>query len=207
MEHSQYHHFLSRAREGANAMVLPVGDRNHVGCLPDQVRLTHALNKELDQAAKEIRRFSDQGVEASQRIVELEPLYKLHEETIAKMKQENTSMELRIQFHNELIGKIVAKMGLDKMGEDDNEDDDDEGDAVEDTAIAAPRDVTSKVVAEEEEDLEMLILEQESPEALEIILLDEEPEPLQPHPFIELMGEHEESPSRENDDLDEMIVG
>jgi hypothetical protein len=92
MEHSQYHHFLSRAREGANAMVLPVGDRNHVGCLPDQVRLTHALNKELDQAAKEIRRFSDQGVEASQRIVELEPLYKLHEEAIAKMKQENTSM-------------------------------------------------------------------------------------------------------------------
>jgi hypothetical protein len=93
------------------------------------------------------------------------------------------------------------------MGEDDNEDDDDEGDAVEDTAIAAPRDVASKVVAEEKEDLEMLILEQESPEALEIILLDEEPEPLQPRPFTELMGEHEESPSRENDDLDEMIVG
>jgi hypothetical protein len=47
-------HFLSRAREGADAMVLPAGDHDHVGCLPDQVQLTHALNTELNQAMREI---------------------------------------------------------------------------------------------------------------------------------------------------------
>jgi hypothetical protein len=49
----------------------------------------------------------------------------------------------------------------------------------------------------------MLILEQESPEALEIILPDEEPELLQPHLFTTLMRDHEESLSRVNDDLDD----
>jgi hypothetical protein len=57
MEHSQYHHFPSQAREGADAVVLPTGDRDHVGCLSDQVRLTRVLNEELDQAAKEICHF------------------------------------------------------------------------------------------------------------------------------------------------------
>jgi hypothetical protein len=35
-------------------MVLPAGDHDHVGCLPDQVQLTHALNTELNQAMREI---------------------------------------------------------------------------------------------------------------------------------------------------------
>jgi hypothetical protein len=43
IEQSQYHHFPSRAREGAGAVVMPVGDRNHIGCFTDQVKLTHAL--------------------------------------------------------------------------------------------------------------------------------------------------------------------
>jgi hypothetical protein len=43
MEQSQYHHFLSRAREGAEAVVMPTGDRNHIGCFTDQVKLTRAL--------------------------------------------------------------------------------------------------------------------------------------------------------------------
>jgi hypothetical protein len=47
----------------------------------------------------------------------------------------------------------------------------------------------------------MLILEQEPPEELEIILPDEEPKPLQPRLFAMLMRDHEESPSRVNDDL------
>jgi hypothetical protein len=55
MEHSQYRHFLSQAREGVDVVVLPVGDRDHVGCPLDQVKLTHALNEELDQAMKDIR--------------------------------------------------------------------------------------------------------------------------------------------------------
>ncbi len=41
MEQSQYHHFLSRAR--VEAVVMPAGDRDHIGCFTDQVKLTHAL--------------------------------------------------------------------------------------------------------------------------------------------------------------------
>jgi hypothetical protein len=43
MGQSQYHHFPSRARERAEAVVTPAGDRNHIGCFTDQVKSTHAL--------------------------------------------------------------------------------------------------------------------------------------------------------------------
>jgi phage gp45-like len=43
MEQSQYHHFSSRTREGAEAVVMPIGDRDHIGCFADQVKLTRAL--------------------------------------------------------------------------------------------------------------------------------------------------------------------
>jgi phage gp45-like len=43
MAHSQYRHFLSRAKEGAEAMILPAGGHNHMGCFTDQVKLTRAL--------------------------------------------------------------------------------------------------------------------------------------------------------------------
>jgi hypothetical protein len=43
MELSHYRHFLSRAREGAEVVVMPVGDRDHIGCFTDQVKLTRAL--------------------------------------------------------------------------------------------------------------------------------------------------------------------
>jgi hypothetical protein len=40
MEQLQYRHFPSRAQEGAEAVVMPSGDRDHVGCFTDQVKLT-----------------------------------------------------------------------------------------------------------------------------------------------------------------------
>jgi hypothetical protein len=58
------------------------------------------------------------------------------------------------------------------------------------------------VVEEEEDDPEEMVLEHEAPEALEVILLEEEPEPPQPSLFTVLMRDHEESPSRMFDDLD-----
>jgi predicted nucleic acid-binding Zn-ribbon protein len=64
-----------------------------VVCLPDQVRLTHALNEELDQAMRDIRQFGDQGAEVSRRIAELESLCMQLEEAIVELKQENTSLE------------------------------------------------------------------------------------------------------------------
>jgi hypothetical protein len=40
MEQSQYYHFPSCAREGAEAVVMPTGDRDHIGCFANQVKLT-----------------------------------------------------------------------------------------------------------------------------------------------------------------------
>jgi hypothetical protein len=52
----------------------------------------------------------------------------------------------------------------------------------------------------------MLILEQESPESLVIILRDEEAELLHSSLFTELMRDHEESLSRANHDLDDWMT-
>jgi hypothetical protein len=43
MEQSQYHHFPSHAQEGAEAVMMPTGDRDHISCFVDQVKLTRAL--------------------------------------------------------------------------------------------------------------------------------------------------------------------
>jgi hypothetical protein len=43
MEQSQYRHFPSHAQEGAEAVVMPAGDRDHIGCFADHVKLTRAL--------------------------------------------------------------------------------------------------------------------------------------------------------------------
>jgi hypothetical protein len=50
MEHSQYRHFLSHAWEGAEALVMPTGDCDHIGCSTDQVKRTQALVRDLDEA-------------------------------------------------------------------------------------------------------------------------------------------------------------
>jgi hypothetical protein len=43
MAHSLYRYFPSRAEEGAEAVILPAGGHDHMGCFTDQVKLTHAL--------------------------------------------------------------------------------------------------------------------------------------------------------------------
>jgi hypothetical protein len=55
MAHSQYLHFPSRAEEGAEAVILSAGDQDRMGCFTDQVKLTHALVRELDEAIKEVK--------------------------------------------------------------------------------------------------------------------------------------------------------
>jgi hypothetical protein len=76
MEHSQYCHFPSRAQEGAEAMVMPAGDRDHTGCFADQVKLTCALVRDLDEAVKVVKLLGEHGEEASQKITEMETLCK-----------------------------------------------------------------------------------------------------------------------------------
>jgi hypothetical protein len=121
MEHSEYRHFLSQAREEIDVVVVPTGGHDGMGCMLNQLKLTPTLNEELDQAMKDIRQFGNQGAESSRRITELESLCKQHEEAIEKLKQENATLKLGIQSLNELILEIATETRLDGMGEDDNE--------------------------------------------------------------------------------------
>jgi hypothetical protein len=43
MEQSQYCHFPSHTREGAEGVVIPTVNSDHIGCFNDQVKLTRAL--------------------------------------------------------------------------------------------------------------------------------------------------------------------
>jgi hypothetical protein len=77
MTHSQYRHFLSRAEEGMEAMILPAGGHDCMGCFTDQVKLTPALVRDLDEAIREVKLlgehechtpFRERGNEASIRV-------------------------------------------------------------------------------------------------------------------------------------------
>jgi hypothetical protein len=50
MLHSQYRHFPSRAEEGAEAVIMPAGGQDRMGCFTDQVKLTCALVRDMDEA-------------------------------------------------------------------------------------------------------------------------------------------------------------
>jgi hypothetical protein len=73
MEQLQYHHFLSRAR-GVEAMMMPTGDCDYIGCFTDQVKLTRALVRDLDEAIKEVKLLGEHEEESRQKITELEAL-------------------------------------------------------------------------------------------------------------------------------------
>jgi hypothetical protein len=82
MEQSQYHHFPSCARGGAEAVVMPAGDHDHIGCFADQVKLTRALVRDLDEVIKEVNLLGEYEEESSQKITELEAMCKrLREDT------------------------------------------------------------------------------------------------------------------------------
>jgi hypothetical protein len=74
MAHSQYRHFLSQAEEGAEAMILPAGGHDLLGCFTDQVKLTRALVQDLDKAIKGVMLLGEHEEESSQKITELEAL-------------------------------------------------------------------------------------------------------------------------------------
>jgi hypothetical protein len=112
MEQSQYRHFLSRAREGAEAVVMPMGDHDHIGCFTDQVKLTHALVRDLDEAVKVVKLLGEHEEESSQKITELEALCKRLREDAQKLKEEKTTLEGMIQSHDELIMEMAKEYGL-----------------------------------------------------------------------------------------------
>jgi hypothetical protein len=64
------------------AVVVPVGGHIRMGCFTDQVKLTHALVQDLDEATKEVKLLGEHEGELSQKITELEILCKkLREDT------------------------------------------------------------------------------------------------------------------------------
>jgi hypothetical protein len=67
MMHLQYCHFPSRAEEGAKAVILPARDHDRMGCITDQVKLPHALVRDLDEAIKEVKLLGEHE-ESSQKI-------------------------------------------------------------------------------------------------------------------------------------------
>jgi hypothetical protein len=106
MEHTQYHHFLSRPHGGSNIVVLPARLNDPVGCLHDQVHLTCTMNEELDQAMFEICCLYEQEREAKRKIVDLEALCNRQEDQI------NMDLEEGFKVCDGLIEELVEQQGL-----------------------------------------------------------------------------------------------
>jgi HPt (histidine-containing phosphotransfer) domain-containing protein len=107
-------------------VVLPIEGHDRVGCLPDLVKLTQALTKDLDEAVKEIHQLVNHGEEASRRITELEALCMQHEDAAKKLNEEKTTIEGMVQSRNELLMEIADEIRLNRMGEDNHEDEDED---------------------------------------------------------------------------------
>ncbi len=132
-------------------MMLPVEGHDRTGCFANQVKLTHALVQDIDEAIKEIKLLGEHGEEASRKIVELEALCKRIREDAQKLREEKTTLEGMIQSRDELILEMAEEYGLNRMGEnddDEDEDDDDEGNTITPPA-PAPAAVPEEIIEEE----------------------------------------------------------
>jgi hypothetical protein len=69
------------------------GDRDHIGCFTDQVKMSHALVGDLDEAVKEVNLLGEHEEESSQKITKLEALCKRLREDAKKLKEEKTTLE------------------------------------------------------------------------------------------------------------------
>jgi hypothetical protein len=131
---------------------MPAGDRDHIGCFADQVKLTQALVRDLDEAIKEVNLLGEHEEESSQKIIELEALCKRLREDAQKLWEEKTTLEGMIQSSDELILEMAEEYGLNHMGENDDdeeEDDDNEGNTVAPPA-PAPAAVPEEIVEGED---------------------------------------------------------
>jgi hypothetical protein len=203
MAHSQYRHFLSRAEEGAEVMVLPARDHDRMGCFTNQVKLTHALVRDLDEAIKEVKLLGEHEEESSQKITELEALCKKLRGDTQRLEEEKAILEGMVESRDELLMEIAWETRLDCMGEDaeDEEEDEDAEDGAD--ATRPPVSTPPATVPVEEEPVEM-VPEQEAHVMHEAILADAEPEMPQPRLYHALMRDYEESPPRMVDDFDDL---
>jgi hypothetical protein len=84
-------------------VVMPAGDRDHIGCFADQVKLTCALVRDFDEAIMEVNLLGEHEEESSQKITLLEALCKRLREDAQKLREEKTTLEGMIQSYDELI--------------------------------------------------------------------------------------------------------
>jgi hypothetical protein len=140
MAHLQCRHFPSRAEEGAGAVILPAGGRDHMGCFTDQVKLTRALVQNLDEAIKEVKLLGEHGEESSRKITELEALCQRLRDDTQRLEEEKATLEEMVESRDELLMEITREMGLDCMDEDEGEEEemDNEGDVTAPPAAAPP---------------------------------------------------------------------
>jgi hypothetical protein len=132
--------------------VMPIGDRDHIGCITDQVKLTRALVRDLDEAIKEVNLLGEHEEESSQKITELVAVCKRLREDAQRLREERTTLEGMIQSRDEMILEMAEEYGLNHMGENDDyedEDDDDEGNTIAPPA-PAPAVVLEEIIKEED---------------------------------------------------------
>jgi hypothetical protein len=148
-----------------------------MGCITDQVKLTHALVRDLDEAIKEVKLLGEHEEESSQKITELETLCKKLREDTQRLEEEKATLEAMVESRDELLMEIARETGLDRLGQDD-EDADDGEDATAPLAAMPPPLVPLATAPEEVDDegpVDM-ISKQEAPMSHEVILADAEPE-------------------------------
>jgi hypothetical protein len=126
MAHSQYCHFQSRVVEGVEVVVLSARDHDRMGCFTDQVKLTLALVRDLDEAIKEVYLLEEHEEESSQKITELEDLCKKLREGTLRLEEEKATHEGMVESRDELLMEITGETGLDRLGEDAEDDEEDE---------------------------------------------------------------------------------
>jgi hypothetical protein len=192
-------------------MILPAGCNNRMGCFTDQVKLTHTLVQDLDEAIKEVKLLGEHEEESSQKITELEALFKKLREDIQRLEEEKATLEGMVESHDELLMEIARETGLDRMGEDED-DDEEEGDVYDGGDAAAPPAVVPPppvphVAALEEIDEDGLVEAIPKPEVSmphEVVLADAEPKMPQLRLYHALMRDYEENPLRMDDDFDDL---
>jgi hypothetical protein len=132
-------------------VVMLAGDHDHIGCFTDQVKLTRALVRDLDEAIKEVKLLGEHEEESSQDIMELEALCKRLREVAQKLKEDKATLEGLIQSHDELIMEMTEEYGFNRMGENDDDEDEDNNDEGNTTKppgptppTAAPKEIVKK---------------------------------------------------------------
>jgi hypothetical protein len=181
-----------------------------MGCFTNQVKLTRALVRNLDEAVKEVKLLGEHEEESSQKITELEALCKKLREDTQRLEEEKATLDEMVESRDELLMEIATETGLDHMGEDEDEEEeehaDDGGDAVAPPATAPPPPVPPAAKPEEinEEGPMEAIPKQEALMPHEVIMVEAKPKVPQLRLYHALMRDYEENPVRLEDDFDDL---